>query len=68
MKTSEALHYFGGLKKLADAIGVWPQYIYSWKEHPPMGRQYQIEVITKGQLKANSSTSEKTTTNKKAKK
>ena len=65
MKTTEAIHFFGGLKKLSDALGVWPQYIYTWKEYPPMGRQYQIEVVSKGALKADFVTSDLTSTNKK---
>lgn len=52
MKTSEAIEHFGGLKKLADAIGVWPQVIYQWGDSPPMSRQYELEVRTNGVLKA----------------
>ena len=52
MKTKEAINYFGGIKKLADALGVWPQVIYQWGEFPPMGRQYELEVKTMGALKA----------------
>jgi len=25
MKTKEAIQFFGGLKPLADALGIWPQ-------------------------------------------
>lgn len=52
MTTKEAISYFGGLKKLADAIGVWPQVIYQWGDHPPRARQYELEVKTGGDLKA----------------
>ena len=52
MKTQEAIDYFGTLKKLADALGVWPQVIYQWGDTPPMGRQYELEVKTAGALKA----------------
>ncbi len=52
MKTEEAVAFFGGVKKLADALGVWPQVIYAWGERPPMGRQYELEVKTDGKLKA----------------
>ncbi len=52
MKTRDAIEYYGGLKKLADALGVWPQYIYQGGEYPPKGRQYEIEVKTEGALKA----------------
>ena len=52
MKTQEAIDYFGGLRKLAQALDVWPQVIYQWGETPPMGRQYELEVKTGGKLKA----------------
>ena len=52
MKTSEAIEYYGSVKKLADVLGVWPQVIYSWGEQPPLGRQYELEVKTGGELKA----------------
>jgi hypothetical protein len=31
MKTQEAIDYYGSTKKLADALGIWPQVIYSWR-------------------------------------
>jgi hypothetical protein len=52
MKTEEAIAHFGSLKKLADALNVWPQVIYQWGETPPMARQYELEVKTGGKLKA----------------
>lgn len=52
MTTEQAIIHFGGLKKLADALGVWPQVIYAWGERPPKARQYELEVKTGGVLKA----------------
>ncbi|MDL1881846.1 hypothetical protein FBQ88_12500 [Gammaproteobacteria bacterium PRO2] len=52
MTTEEAIVYFGGAKPLADALGIWPHAIYRWGDYPPMGRQYELEVITHGALKA----------------
>jgi hypothetical protein len=52
MKTQEAIAHYGGVKKLADALGVWPQVIYNWGDNPPMSRQYELEVKTEGQLRA----------------
>ena len=52
MNTQEAVAHYGGVKKLADALGVWPQVVYAWGERPPMSRQYELEVKTDGQLKA----------------
>ena len=52
MTTKEAVAHYGGVKKLADALGVWPQVVYAWGERPPMSRQYELEVKTNHQLKA----------------
>lgn len=52
MKTKEAIEYFDGIKPLADALGIWPHNISRWGEYPPMERQYELEVKTKGNLKA----------------
>ena len=52
MTTREAIDHFGGIKALADALGVWPQAVYAWGENPPMSKQYEIEVKTSGSLKA----------------
>lgn len=52
MRTEEAIAHFGGIKKLADALGVWPQVIYQWGDAPPISRQYELEVKTDGALKA----------------
>ncbi len=52
MKTQEAIDYYGSTKKLADALGIWPQVIYTWGDKPPMARQYELEVKTEGTLKA----------------
>ncbi len=52
MTTKEAINYFGTIKALASAIGIWPHAVYKWGDRPPLPRQYQIEVITKGALKA----------------
>lgn len=52
MKTEEAIRWYGGVKRLAEALGVWPQVIYKWGEHPPRARQYELEVKTKGELRA----------------
>jgi hypothetical protein len=52
MTTKEAVAFYGGVKKLADALGVWPQVIYAWGERPPMSRQYELEIKTNHHLKA----------------
>lgn len=50
MTTREAINHYGGIKALADALGIWPQAIYAWGDRPPMSKQYEIEVKTNRQL------------------
>jgi transcriptional repressor of cell division inhibition gene dicB len=52
MKTSEAIEHFGSIKKLADALGIWPHPIYRWKDSPPKLRQFELERLTDGELVA----------------
>lgn len=52
MTTKEAIDYFGGVKALAQALDIWPTGISRWGKSPPMLRQYEIEKITGGKLKA----------------
>lgn len=52
MKTSEAVQFFNGVTRLARALGIRRQAIYQWGEEPPQGRQFEIQVLTGGHLKA----------------
>ena len=52
MTTQQAIDHYGSIKTLADALGVWPQVIYRWGKHPPMARQYELQVKTNNKLKA----------------
>ena len=52
MTTQEAVDFFGGRQKLAEALGIWVSSVYQWGESPPPVRQFQIEVASKGKLKA----------------
>ena len=61
MKTKDAIKHFKtasarGAKGLAQVLDISPAAIYQWGEHPPLGRQYQIEALTNGELKADPST------------
>lgn len=58
MKTKTAIEYFGDIKALAKELDIWPHTIYKWGEYPPKGKQYEIQVKTKGVLKAEGSSSE----------
>lgn len=52
MKTEDVIKYYGGIKEAAGQLQIWPQTIYLWGEYPPFGRQCEIEIRTKGALKA----------------
>ena len=52
MTTQEAIKHYGSIRELAKVLDVWPNVIYQWGEFPPMGRQYELEVKTGGELKA----------------
>lgn len=51
MKTKEAIEFFGGIKRLAEALDIWPHVIYRWGDHPPKARQYELQVKTGGKLR-----------------
>lgn len=52
MKTSDAVRYFGTQAALAKALGIKRQSINDWGDTVPLARQYQIERMTRGKLKA----------------
>lgn len=45
MKTDDAIKMFGGVKPLADALGIWPQAVYGWGDEVPKLRAYEIKEI-----------------------
>ena len=52
MKTKTAQQYYGSRKALAEALGVTVGAISLWGDDVPELRQYQLEVLTRGKLKA----------------
>lgn len=52
MKKQDAMKHFGGASKLASALNIAPAAVSQWGENVPLGRAYQIELMTKGKLKA----------------
>ena len=52
MTTDEAITFYGTKKALAQALDIWPHVISRWGKYPPMARQYELEVKTRGELKA----------------
>jgi len=58
MTYHEALAHFGGTQvALAAALGIKQPTVSCWGGDIPMSYQYQIEVMTKGKLKADKPTS-----------
>lgn len=51
MKKQVAIDHFGGVKPLADALGVWPAAVYKWSDDVPEMVAYKLHVITDGALK-----------------
>lgn len=52
MTYEQAIKYFGTESEIARSLGVKPPSVSEWKDGIPIGRQYQIELATKGRLKA----------------
>ncbi|AKE70313.1 hypothetical protein CSB95_0519 [Pseudomonas aeruginosa] len=52
MNMNEAIQHFGSKKKLAEALGIRPSAVTQWGDSIPVGRQYQLQVISKNKLKA----------------
>lgn len=53
MRKSEAIAFYAGnTSALARALDIDQSTIYSWGEYPPIGRQFQIEKLSGGLLKA----------------
>lgn len=55
MRTQDAVAHFGSVIKLAEALGIHRSAVYQWQDTVPIGRAYQIEVLTRGALRANGS-------------
>tara|TARA_Y100000766_G_scaffold110165_1_gene94274 strand:+ start:1416 stop:1601 length:186 start_codon:yes stop_codon:yes gene_type:complete len=52
MLKADAVQYFGGVIKLADALGLTKGAVSQWGDTVPLLRAYQIERLTDGALKA----------------
>lgn len=52
MTYDQSIKFFGTQSEMARALGVEPPSVYEWKNGIPLVRQYQIELATKGKLKA----------------
>lgn len=52
MTLNEAIKYFGSKKGIADALQVNKSTVTNWGDQIPRGRQFELQVLTKGKLKA----------------
>lgn len=52
MTKSQAIKHFGSVSALAKALGTTYEAVRQWEEEIPELRQYQIEVVSRGALKA----------------
>lgn len=52
MTKQEAIEHFGSGAELARQLGIERSAVSLWGSEIPSGRQFQIEVLTKGKLKA----------------
>lgn len=52
MKTKDAVRFFGTQAELARALGIKRQSVNDWGDVVPLARQYQLERLTQGKLKA----------------
>lgn len=50
MKKQQVIDHFGSVRAVSDALGITYQSVREWPEEVPEGRQFQIQVITNGQL------------------
>jgi hypothetical protein len=51
MTKAEVIAHYGGAREVAGVLGIAVSAVHQWKS-VPMGRQYQLELLTKGRLKA----------------
>ncbi|WP_192483182.1 MULTISPECIES: Cro/CI family transcriptional regulator [Cysteiniphilum] len=52
MKTKEVIEYYGSQIATAKALQIATSSITTWGEFPPLIKQFEIERITNGELKA----------------
>lgn len=56
MDLDKVIEHFGNVANLSNQLGISTQAIYDWKGKVPDLRQWQIEVLTNGKLKADRKT------------
>jgi hypothetical protein len=51
MEKKDVIEFFGGVRKTARALGISHAAVINWGDSIPVGRAYQVQVISKGKLK-----------------
>ena len=51
MKKQDVIEYYGTMAAAARALGVKRQAVHQWPDEVPLGRAYQLQVITNGELR-----------------
>ncbi|EOD9110338.1 TPA: Cro/Cl family transcriptional regulator [Vibrio parahaemolyticus] len=52
MKTETVINHFGSATAVGNACKCSPQAVAKWGEEVPFLRQFQLEIITNGELKS----------------
>lgn len=52
MTTQEVIDFYGSKVAIAKALGCTPAAVTMWGDEPPKSRQWQLQVLSKGKLKA----------------
>lgn len=52
MLKSDVIHHFGSVGEVAKSLGITSQAVSMWPDTVPLVRQYQLEKLTDGVLKA----------------
>lgn len=52
MTKAEVIAHFKTQARVAEALDIRQPSVAAWGEYPPMARQYQIQLLTNGVLKA----------------
>lgn len=52
MRKNDVIHHFGSVGAVAAALGITSQAVSLWPDTIPLGRQFQLERLTEGKLKA----------------
>jgi hypothetical protein len=52
MTTEEVVLFYGSKAAIARALGIKKASVSGWGDEPPHGRQCEIQILTKGKLKA----------------